>query len=91
MADVENISGPVDKAIQSFPNILVIKNKIVELISQNLFSFSKVSQTDILKAIWFINSTMATTFNKISPKTLGILSECSTPILKLLDPIQILN
>lgn len=37
MADVENISGLVDKAIESFPNILVIKNKIVELISQNLF------------------------------------------------------
>lgn len=91
MADAENISGPVDKAIQSFPNILVIKNKIIELISQNLFSFSKVSQTDILKEIWFINSKMATTFNKISPKTLGILSKCSTAILKLLDPIQILN
>lgn len=90
MADVENISGLVDKAIESFPNILVIKNKIVELISQNLF-FSNVSQTDILKEIWFINSTMATPFNNISPKTLEILSECSTAILKLLDPIQILN
>ena len=43
-----------------------------EQISQNLFSFSEVTQANILKEINFIKNKKATTFNTIPPKVLKI-------------------
>ena len=50
--NIENINDPVNKAIKKFefdPRILLIKNRIGEKISPNLFSFSEVTKAEVLK------------------------------------------
>ena len=77
---IENINNPVDKAIKKFefhPSILLIKNKIGEKVSPNLFSFSEVTKAEVLKEINIINNKKATPSSTMLPKILKISSECS--------------
>lgn len=51
------------KAVQKFdfhPSILRIENKVDDQIFQNLFSFTEMTQIDILKEIKFISNKIAT-------------------------------
>ena len=85
--NIENINDLVDKAIKNFefhPSILLIKNKIGEKVSPNLFSFSEVTKAEVLKEINLINYKKATPSNTMPPKILKISSECSADTLILL-------
>ena len=85
--NIENINDPVDKTIQKFefhPGILLIKNKIGEKVSPNLFSINEVTKAEVLKEVNLINNKKATASNTIPPNILKISSECFADTLTLL-------
>ena len=50
--NVENMSDPVEKAIEKFkfhPSILLIKNRIGKNVSRNLFCFHEGTKAEVLK------------------------------------------
>ena len=82
--NVENMSDPVEKAIKTFEfyrSVLLIKNRIGENVSRNLFCFNEVTKAEVLKEINYINNKKANPFNTIPSKILKISSECSADTL----------
>ena len=88
------MNDPVDKSISKFefhPSILLIKNKIGEKFSPNLFSFSEVTKAEVLKEINLINNKKATPSNTMPPKILKISPKCSADTLTSLVNTSLTN
>ena len=69
------------KEFEFHPSILLIKNKIGEKVSPNLFSFSEVTKAEVLKETNLINDKKTTPSNAMPPKIFKITSECSADTL----------